>query len=128
MSKFNTIKLSNKFKYLLVLIGIVFAMTLSIPTLSRYKNRTSYYQVIEWDGSIASEYRSGSGTLEDPYIISNGQEFAFFIEKLKTTDYDGYYFKLNNDIILNKGRFSYDGSNFKSRPSFLTTNNRFSVK
>lgn len=111
MSKFNTIKLSNKFKYLLVLIGIVFAVTLSIPTLSRYKNRTSYYQVIEWDGSIASEYRSGSGTLEDPYIISNGQEFAFFIEKLKTTDYDGYYFKLNNDIILNKGRFSYDGKN-----------------
>lgn len=113
MRKFSTIKISKKFKYLLIIIGILFIASISIPTLSRYKNRTNYYQVVEWDGTIASEYRSGSGSIDNPYVISNGQEFAFFVENLKTTNYEGVYFKLNNDIVLNKGLFSYDEANIK---------------
>ena len=31
-----------------------------------------------WDGSVAKKFNSGSGTSKDPYVISNGSEFAYF--------------------------------------------------
>ncbi len=113
MNKINIIQISKKIKYLLVLIGIVFIVSIALPTYSRYKNRTSYYQVEEWDGSIASKYRAGDGSKNNPYIISNGSEFAFFLEMLKITSYDGIYFKINNDIVLNKGLFTYENDTLK---------------
>lgn len=101
---------SKKFKYLLILGGIILFVFTFFPTLGRYKNRTSFYELVEWDGSVASSYRSGSGSEIDPYIISNGSEFAYFAEQLKYTDYKGVYFELSNDIVLNKGLFDYDGT------------------
>lgn len=101
---------SKKIKLLLVLLGISLLVFAFFPTLGRYKHRTSYYELTEWDGSIASGYRSGSGTEIDPYIISNGSEFAYFRSQLKHTDYNGIYFELGNDIVLNKGIFDYDGT------------------
>ena len=101
---------SKKFKLILVLSVIVLFVCTFLPTYGRYKNRTSYYELTEWDGSIATSYRSGSGTEVDPYIISNGSEFAYFAEQLKHTNYEGIYFELGNDIVLNKGTFEYDGT------------------
>lgn len=31
-----------------------------------------------WDGSVADSFAGGSGTEDDPYLISNGKELAFF--------------------------------------------------
>lgn len=101
---------SKKIKLLLVLLGISLLVFAFFPTLGRYKHRTSYYELTEWDGSVASSYRSGSGTQIDPYIISNGSEFAYFRSQLEHTDYNGVYFELGNDIVLNKGIFDYDGT------------------
>lgn len=101
---------SKKIKLLLVLLGISLLVFAFFPTLGRYKHRTSYYELVEWDGSVASSYRSGSGTQIDPYIISNGSEFAYFRSQLEHTDYSGVYFELGNDIVLNKGIFDYDGT------------------
>ncbi len=50
-----------------------------------------------WDGSVASSFASGSGTEDDPYIITNGAEFAY----MSTIDTTGLYFELANDIVLN---------------------------
>ena len=101
---------SNKVKYLLILCGISLLMFAFLPTFGRYKNRTSFYELVEWDGNVASDYRSGSGSEFDPYVISNGNELAYFAEQLKYTDYSGIYFELSNDIVLNKGLFDYDGT------------------
>ena len=101
---------SKKIKLLLVLLGISLLVFAFFPTLGRYKHRTSYYELTEWDGSVASGYRSGSGTEIDPYIISNGSEFAYFRSQLNHTDYNGVYFELGSDIVLNKGLFDYDGT------------------
>lgn len=101
---------SNKVKYLLILCGISLLMFAFLPTFGRYKNRTSFYELVEWDGTVASDYRSGSGSEFDPYVISNGNELAYFAEQLKYTDYSGIYFELSNDIVLNKGLIDYDGT------------------
>ncbi len=50
-----------------------------------------------WDGSVADSFASGSGTEDDPYIITNGAELALLGE-IDTTD---LYFELGSDIILN---------------------------
>ena len=102
-------KNSKKIKILLILSGIILFVFAFFPTLARYKHRTSYYELTEWDGTVASKYRSGSGTEVDPYIISNGSEFAYFAKQLEHTNYSGVYFELGNDIVLNKGIFDYDG-------------------
>ncbi len=56
--------------------------------------------LVECDGTAAESFAGGTET--DPYLISNGQELAYFIE---FTDYladnTGEYFKLTSDILLN---------------------------
>jgi len=89
-------------------IMIFFGLVVSIPSLAKLKNRNTIYTASSWDGSVATSYKKGDGTLENPYIISNGSEFAFFVEQLKTTDYKDVYFELSNDIIINFGIFEYD--------------------
>lgn len=103
----------SKFKeQKIVILGTIFLILLiafvAIPTLSSYKNRNLSQNITVWDGSVADSYRSGSGTEEDPYIIANGEELAYFASQLETTNYEGVYFKLSNNIVLNEGIFSYD--------------------
>ena len=58
-----------------------------------------------WDGSVAVAFAGGNGTKSDPYLISDGAEFAFFVEVINSGE-EGYntadiYYKLVNDIYLN---------------------------
>ncbi len=50
-----------------------------------------------WDGSVATAFSSGSGTEDDPFIITNGSELAY-LNEIETA---GLYFELANDIVLN---------------------------
>lgn len=102
-----------KFKeHKIVVLGMIFFILLiafvAIPTLSSYKNRTLSQNITVWDGTIAENYRSGEGTEENPYIIANGEELAYFASQLEITNYDGVYFKLSNNIVLNEGIFNYN--------------------
>ena len=55
-----------------------------------------------WDGSIASSFAGGTGTEDDPYLISNGGELAFFAQSVNGgTSYANKYLKLTADIYLN---------------------------
>ena len=55
-----------------------------------------------WDGSIASGFASGTGTQSDPYIIKTGAQLAYLSQTVNAgTTYEGKYFKLGNDIVLN---------------------------
>ncbi len=78
-----------------------------IPTLAKLVTSKTYVSN-EWDGSIASSFNSGDGSIDSPYVISNASEFAYFKESLKTNDYDNKYIKITNDIILNAGLFKVD--------------------
>ena len=55
-----------------------------------------------WDGSIASSYAGGSGTQDDPYLISTPAQLAYLSYKVQNgTTYSGKYFALTADIWLN---------------------------
>lgn len=96
---------------IILILGIVLFLSIGIPTLARYKNRSTLTTVSAWDGSIANSYRKGTGTEADPYIISNGSELAYFSTQLSSNNYDNTYFALGNDIVLNNGVFNYDSAN-----------------
>ena len=55
-----------------------------------------------WDGSIAAGFAGGSGTEDDPYLISNGPELAYLAQQVNSGNrYENVHFKLTNDIYLN---------------------------
>ena len=55
-----------------------------------------------WDGSIATSFAGGSGTEEDPLLISNGSELAYLAQEVNGDySFSGLYIKLTNDIYLN---------------------------
>ncbi len=59
-----------------------------------------------WDGGIAENFAGGSGTEDDPYLISNGAELAYLADIIDDPNTDenpshGRYYKLTADIYLN---------------------------
>lgn len=55
-----------------------------------------------WDGSVATSFSGGSGTQEDPYLISTGAELAYLTSGKFTnlSKYANTYYALANDITL----------------------------
>ncbi len=107
----NKLSKTQKITCLILILTFVFVLSVGIPSLARYKNRSTLAANTVWDGSVASSYKSGTGSSSDPYIISSGSELAYFYSQLLTNDYDNTYFTLSNDIVLNDGVFNYDSNN-----------------
>jgi len=55
-----------------------------------------------WDGSVAKGFAGGSGTYEDPYVVSNAAQLAYLSDSVYAGNtYKGKYIELSCDIILN---------------------------
>ena len=84
---FSRLKSIPKTRYITLLAVLVLVISVAIPTLSRYKNRIDINALLSdennWDGTVASSYRNGTGTRNDPYIISNAKELAYFEKMLQ---------------------------------------------
>lgn len=76
---------------------LTFAMLLSAVITATAVPATAATGV--WDGTIADSYAGGKGTLDEPYLISNGSELAKMVNE-GDGSYEKY-FKLTNDIYLN---------------------------
>ena len=98
---------NKKIVYSVLIVALILLLLYKIPTLARYKTRVNSSGDV-WNGMVASSYRSGTGTSNNPYIISNGDELAFFSSQLENNNYEGKYFKISNDILLNGGSFKYE--------------------
>ena len=63
-----------------------------------------------WDGTTAKTFACGAGTKLSPYIILTAEQLAklAFIVGANETEYEGKYYKLGADIILNKGQIIDD--------------------
>ncbi len=107
---FNNLNITKKITVICSLLIIAIIMIIAFPTLARIQNRSTLLESAIWDGTIANSYRSGTGSKEDPYIIANGNELAYFYQQEQSVDYSDTYFKLSNDIVLNKGLFTYNES------------------
>ncbi len=80
---------------------------------------TIYYSEVDvWDGTSVSESLQGSGTAEDPYLISSGADLAYIAKVVNdaaasTANFSGKYFKMTKSIDLNGNELmigSYSGS------------------
>lgn len=91
----------------------------------------------QWDGvTVASGYESGDGTQDNPYVIANSEQFAYFARQMESEDYNGAgeYFVLTADLELTAAdwnpifRFdgSFDGNGhtivYTQREGMVTTN------
>ncbi|MBR6123560.1 hypothetical protein IKQ19_08225, partial [Candidatus Saccharibacteria bacterium] len=59
-----------------------------------------------WDGTTAKDFACGAGTKLSPYIILTAEQLAklSFIVGSNDKEYQGKYYKLGADIILNDGK------------------------
>lgn len=97
----------NKFIYLILIISFILLLFFGIPSFAKYKNNISTtYEV--WSGEVALDFGGGDGSSNNPYIISNGEELAYLATQLIDNDYEGYYFEITDDIVINDGIFIYD--------------------
>jgi hypothetical protein len=106
---FNSLSKTKKITYISVLVGIILVLSIGFPTFARFKHRNITDTTV-WDGTISDSYHRGQGTLNEPYVISNGSELAYFSNELSKTNYDNVYFELSNDIVLNKGVLNYSNT------------------
>lgn len=107
-------RLNKNEKIILVVLFVLFILLLLFksPALARFKNRSLSSSNV-WSGEVATSYKSGNGNQDNPYIISNGEELAYFSSMLENNNYEGKYFKLVNNIRLNDGVFKYEDGNIE---------------
>ena len=107
-------RLNKNEKIVLVVLFMLFVLLLLFksPALARFKNRSLSSSNV-WSGEVATKYKSGNGTSDNPYIISNGEELAYFSSMLENNNYEGKYFKLINNIRINEGVFKYEDDKVK---------------
>lgn len=98
---------NKKFIIIFVLACLVLEIIVLMPTFSRLLNPSSN-TIVEWDKTVANFFHGGTGSIDDPYIISNAKELAYFGKALENNSFEDEYIKLSNDIIINKGFFKYD--------------------
>ena len=57
----------------------------------------------EWDGTAANSFADGTGTADDPYIISSGEELAYLAQMTNANGEltKGKYYSIVRDIELN---------------------------
>lgn len=109
-----------------------------------------------WDGTTAKNFACGNGTAKNPYVILTAEQLAYFSFVTNASDkkYDGKYFKLGADIVLNEGEIidengalqadtaqlhkwtsvgnskitfsgSFDGANHSIRAMFISTTSKY---
>lgn len=83
-------------------VVMVFATVAALAFDTSAKTET----VDVWDGSIATGFAGGTGTFQDPYLISTGAQLAYLAERVNSGvgthegAYVNKYFKLTNSINL----------------------------
>ena len=68
-----------------------------------------------WDGTVATQFAGGTGTENDPFLISNGSELAYLGDTIGRAYDDAVrnkYFKLTKNIKLNDEKFTNLGNGF----------------
>ena len=83
-------------KYSLLIAVILVAMFLMWNFMNSFSETTTDSA---WDGVVARDFTSGTGTQANPYVISNASEYAYFKQLLEGEDANAYIDK--NFVIAN---------------------------
>lgn len=95
---------------------LIMVFSVIIPTFSRFQ---SGLDNPEWNGLASDGFQSGTGTEEDPYIISTPNELAYFALSMENNDYEGKYIKLIKDLVINKGIFKDETYIYNDKEYYL---------
>ena len=90
--------MKHKYSSLIAILFIVIVLLWSF--------RNSFSETVSdsaWDGIVARSFTSGTGTLANPYVISNASEYAYFKNLLEGEDANAY---VNKNYVISKG-FNY---------------------
>jgi len=83
--------LFNRIFFIIIITFLLFISPITVQAVSP-----------QWSGNIATSFAGGTGTESDPYLISTGEQLAYFSQQVNNgTDYAGQYIKLTQDILLN---------------------------
>ena len=67
-----------------------------------------------WDGTSADGFAGGTGTEEDPFLISTAHELAYFRDQVDAGNkFEGQFVKLNNSINLSHVNFDPIGYGYE---------------
>lgn len=72
-----------------------------------------------WDGVVAKKFASGTGTIDNPFIISNANEFGYFKELLENDDASFYADK--NYLITNSFNYGKNDISINNNVPFSGT-------
>ena len=91
-----------KRKTFLLLVLAFFLAVFSFSLYTILMGSTSLGEMDIWDGkTIATDFSSGNGSEDNPYVIGNAEEFLYFKELLEGDNYTAYqdkYYALSSDI------------------------------
>ncbi|MBO5322123.1 MAG: family 16 glycosylhydrolase [Clostridia bacterium] len=94
-----------------LILSILFSLFVFGPvTLSATAegSNTSTEEIEYWSGKAATDFAGGSGTIDDPYLIDNGEQLYLMVKVYSDAGTASgsvntkTYFKLRKDIYLNK--------------------------
>ncbi len=98
---------------------LTIAMLLSIACLPAYAAGNA------WDGTVATAFASGTGTENDPYIISNASQLAYLAQSVNGGEtYAGKYIEINADIDLGNQAWTPIGNSGNSFRGILDGNGK----
>ncbi len=87
----------------LVSLMLSLVMVLALIPFSSF---TVFAAVDDWDGTV-SVFEEGSGTEDDPYLITSAEELAYFAQTVRSGySYSGEYIKLTTNVALNDELFA----------------------
>ena len=88
--------MNNRLARMFLLCSVLLGM-LPVQALAEYRDLLPEI----WDGTVAESYAGGTGTSDDPYLISNGAQLAKFRDEVNSGASGAGYAALTNDIYLN---------------------------
>ena len=104
------LRIKNKKNMFISLTTILVILVAVFAAIKLYPTFTEKLSSSIWDGSIATSFSKGDGSESNPYIISDGSEFAFLITKLKSEDSTSYFnkfYEIQNNIDFDNRDFSF---------------------
>lgn len=123
-------RIKNKLIFNISCTLIVLIACFGIISLLTAKNSFSNDTEDKWDGvTVASSFSAGNGDKDNPYIINNGAELAYFkylIEGENSNIYNSKYYELGQNINLDNHEWRPIGNNNYFKGNF--NGNGYSIK
>lgn len=86
-------------------VAALFLVLFSFGIYSLVTGLISFGKDEGWDGyTVATDFEKGNGTIDNPYVIQNAEEFLYFKQLLEGKNYESYqdkYYVLGNTIDFN---------------------------